>query len=408
MVLFPFSRSFYFFYVLIIATGLITIGLPKLWREFAGLRYAFLSVAIPIVITMAVWILFLGGHHYSEWFGKLGAILLAGLLGLTTAGLAKNNKAKPVAQIIMSIAIITWLLDACGQIIGGHPLDCRGSGSACTSAEHGLTLYFSGKTILGYYIGMMALLPTTWLWQKKQPFLAFLCLLIAGIVVMASGSRFGMLAYLMGCLFLMFMLTLPLKPLPRFSLWVGTPIALVAALMFFYHVNASFHSRMDATTLVLHALDYKTVNNALSGRLDIWLPAVALAKDHWLFGIGPTELPDAIRQYLGPTNFFRIVNMKIFHAHQVVLELLVTTGVIGLFSFFTFYFWLLVKTIKSAKTRITMGTCSLLIFLLMWFPLNSPNGFYSSQLLFISFYILGLGFGWTPSNKSSEQEVIEG
>ena len=405
IVFFPFSRSYYIFYVGILAFALVQIRLPALWKSWPDLRSAFYAFALPILLTTVYWLVFKGGAH-GKWMGTFGLLGLATVLGLSTAGLCQDERIKKVAQGLIGIAVISWLVDGCVQLLVGADINCRFEDSACAQARN-VSLYFSGQTKLSYYIGMMALLPAYWLFDQRQKWLALFVLCAAAAVVMATGSRFGMLAFMLGCCATVITLTLSFPRLLRWGIIFATPLLIILFAVVFYYTNQAFHDRIELTATVFKGLDYNALNIALAWRLDIWFPGVALALDHWLFGIGPGELSAAIRPYLSPENMFVVHDTKIFHAHQVMLEIWITAGLVGLLAFFAYYFRVVVVYVRAAAAGINMGVAALLVFLLMWFPLSTPHGFYSSELILLTFYMLGLGFGWSrqPSSRQADLNV---
>ena len=400
LVFFPFSRGYYVFYVGILAFVLVKIRLPALWGDWPDFRYAFYAFALPILLTTLYWLVFKGDANW-KWMGTFGLFGLAVMLGLATAGLCQDEHIKYAAQGLISLAVMSWLADACVQLLMDANINCRASDAECAN-PHTISLYFSGKTKLGYYIGMMALLPAYWLLEQKRKWLALTVLAAAAVVVMAMGSRFGMLAFLLGCCVTVIMQTLSMPRLLRGTIILGTPALIILCAAVFYYTNQVFHDRIELTATMFKGLDYNALNIALSGRLDIWFPAVALVMDHWLLGIGPGELSAAIRPYLLPGNMFVVTDTKIFHAHQVVLEIWIAAGLIGLLAFFAFYFRVAQAYRRGAASGINMGVAALLVFLLMWFPLSTPHGFYSSELILLTFYMLGLGFGWSREFENSQ------
>lgn len=389
ILLFPVSRSYYIFYVAILIWGWAENGVVTLWRENRAISNAFYAFALPVAATFLAW-LFRGELH-AEWIGKIGVFLLAALLAMGAAQLSRDKRITSMACGIISIAVMSWVADGLVQLLLGHSINCRTEVSACVTDPR-ISLYFSAKTKLSYYMGMLILLPVAWLLHQKRTMLAVLALLLAGPVVMAAGSRFGMLSYLMSCGVLLLYATTSFHLYVRLALLIGAPLLVGCFAVVFYHLNHAFHARMDVTAGVFKSLDYKTVDAALSGRLDIWVPTLHMVKDHWLFGAGPGNLDAAVRPYLQEGN--RFTHIKIFHAHQVLLDTLAATGIIGLLSFLTYYFWILKRFIRAGINGINLRWAGLLVFLLMWFPLNSAQGFYSSELVFLTFYMLGLGFGF--------------
>lgn len=388
LVLFPFSRAYYIFYVGILAIGLMGPGLRALWRDARSLQYAFYAIALPMLLSIAV--LLVTQHGWRPvWAEKVGVVALACLLGLATRSLARDDKVTSAACLIMAVVIGTWVLDGLLQVAQGHSIDCRTHESPC-AMEQRLSLYFAGQTKLGYYLGMLVFLPVAWLISQRRVKTALALLAGAGFVVMAGGSRFGMLSFLIGCLTLSLVATWSARPVLRLAVLVVVPLAICLSGVLFYELNPSFQSRVAYTVRLFQGLDYETVNIALSGRLDIWAPLTRMIADHWLIGVGPGDLYEAMLPYIPPENPY--AHSKIFHSHQVILDIGAATGIIGVLAFLAFYGWVVWQFIRASAEGVNVRWAGLLVFLLMWFPVNSAQGFYASELVFLTFYMLGLGF----------------
>lgn len=388
IVFFPLSRAYYLFYLLILITGLSRAGLGSLWRQHAGLRLALLAFALPILITLLAHLLS-GAGLEKVWLEKLAVFTLAGLMGLGAAGLAREPGTARAAQLLIVLAILSWMADGTWQLLTGSSI----SGQALALGNR-LTAYFSHPMKFGFFIGVLALLPAFYLVPRRHGRLAATLLLaLAAVLTMAGGSRYGLLAFLLGvaCFALLQSLALPLRQ--RWALWLGGPLLAALALVASYQLIPALQSRVDQSAQLLEGISYDSVNKASSHRLDIWYPTVELAKDHWAFGVGPGSFTEAVKPYLGADNIYVQKGINIMHTHQVMLETWVATGIIGLLAFLAYYLWLARRLAATASSRASMGWGCLLVFALLWFPLGTQHNFYASEMVLLSFYLLGLGFG---------------
>lgn len=392
MLLFPVARAYYVFYVAIIAWALWEAR-GALLREERAVALAVAAFFLPVLVTFGA-ALVTGGAD-ARWLQRGGAFLLGGLLALGTARLSRDTRIQPVAGALISLAVASWLLDGSLLLATGHSIDCRGGQSPCLTDPR-WSLYFSSNSKLSYFVGMMAFLPATWLVGRRRYLPAAAVLLMGGIVAMAGGSRFAVLSWLVGLAIFGLVAALALGRLAKLAIFVAAPLAIVALGVVFYQVNPAFHVRMASTLSLFSGADYAVANQALSGRLDIWVPTLHMLRDgHWLFGIGPGGLDAAVRPYLQEGNLF--AHIRIFHAHQVLIDILAATGVIGLLAFLAYYGWVARQFLRDRLAQVDLRWGAMLVFLLMWFPLNSAQGFYSSEMVFLTFYILGLGFGFGPA-----------
>lgn len=392
--LFPFSRSFYVFFVAILVWGLIEAR-GTLWRQVQAPRLALLAFALPILFTVLGWTLFKGGPN-PDWFGKIGVILLGSLLALATITLSRDERIPSLAGAVISLAVGSWIIDGVLQLATGHSVDCRGELSACFTDDR-VSLYFGDRAKLGYYMGLMIFFPACWLIGRRQLLAGIAVLLAGGAVALAGGSRFSMLAFFLGMLVLALTLVSQMRASLRLRLLLAAGLPLMGLLLgvAFYGLNPAFQERVATTLVGFQGMDHAAWNRALSGRLDIWEPLLAMLRDNWLFGVGPGTLDAGIRPYLAEGNLF--ADLKIFHAHHVLLDVAAATGVLGLAAFLAFYAWVAREFLRACRAPVDLRWAALLVFLLMWFPLNSPNGFYASDMMLLTFYVLGLGFGFRPA-----------
>lgn len=385
VVFFPFSRGYYLFYVLTLGLGLARIGLPALWREWQGVRLAMLATIVPMVVTIAG----LGlttGHVEMDWLEKVLIALVAGVMGLAAAGLARDRQYAGLASWLIVAAILSWMLDGLQQLATGYSI----SGQPMVGR---LTAYFTHPFKFGFFVSFMVLLPAFFLLRRRHgAWLAAGLMAVAGLVVVSAGSRFGTLGWLAGLGVLVLCMIRPLPLKWRLVICVGLPLLLAVALAGLYASNQAFSARVDQTAVVLQGLDYDRLNAATSMRLDIWYPAVELGKDHWLLGVGPGQVTEAIKPYLGPDNIYRIKDIKIFHTHQVMLEVWLGAGVLGVAAFLAFYGWLCVWLWRH-RDRPDLGWACLLVWALVWLPFGTQLDWYASEMVLWSFFMLGLGFG---------------
>jgi O-antigen ligase len=136
--------------------------------------------------------------------------------------------------------------------------------------------------------------------------------------------------------------------------------------------------RIERTTQALTA-DRAGVDSALSGRGRIWSAALCIAKAHPLNGVGPRGFREAFPACdpeqgalaewgLGPA----------YHAHQIVLEILSETGILGLL------LWLAGAALARRAWRYAEPAAraaaypAMLALVVTVFPLNTHLAFYST------------------------------
>lgn len=399
IVAFPFARTYLVFYLAIILSALITKRTMPTIRAERDLALGILLLAGPLLIT----IMALGvstGSIERVSIEKLGLILIAGLLGFSTAGLSTSPRTRAVAAAIIGLTILFWIFDGLVQLLFGK--DLFGIPANTRSGGERIGAFFDNPYRYGYFIAFLAVLPAFWLIsQRKERITASLVLVAGGAVALAGGSRYAMLGY--GLLALIFVLVAK-RDLPahqRLGFLAGATIGLCALFGLLLAASPSLQQRVADTLIILNGLDRDSLNLALSYRLDIWEPALALARDNWLFGTGPSQIASAIKPYLPPDSIFVTENIEVMHAHQVLLEVLIGTGIIGLVCFIALYAHVGAVAWRQREASATFGWGCLLTFLVMWIPFGSQKDIYGSEQMLLSFYLLGLGFGFLNNREAA-------
>lgn len=397
ILLFPFARSYNLFLFALLVLGLAEAGPRGLWRESPPLRLAAAALGLPILLTTLAW--GLQGSFHPEGLSKALLVGIAATMAMATARQFGEERVAELAALLITIAIVSWSVDGVLQLLTGHSIACRGPDSACVTDDR-LSLYWARKTKVGYYIGMFSLMPAAWLLARGRRLAAVAVLALAGLVVLASDSRFSLLAYLLGVLVFAAVSLRSINPRLRAVALAGIPAAMAAAGVVFYQFNESVQRRVHQVSQLFDGMHYDSLNQALSGRLYIWEPTVQVIRDHWLFGVGPERLGSVIRAYMRPDNAY--YDIKVFHAHQVILDIWAATGLVGVLAFLAFYAWVAREFLRETARGLSLRWAALLVFLLMWFPINSGHGFYSSEPLLVTFFMLGIGFGLRPAVPAGE------
>ncbi len=400
VLLFPFSRLY--------TAGLILLVLVSAWdrwRQPSGcwppppslrpLLWGVLAIAGPVLLS-GLLVSFSGSGFAPLGLRQLLTALTAGLFGLATAQqLGRSPRVRQVALALIAGTVGFWLLDGLvqfgvGRDLFGIPLADRGA------EPPRVGIFFSNPLAFGYYISFFSVFPAIWCLQWRRGWLlSALVLLASGVVTLAAGSRNAMLAFglLVALLALLWALELPRRQ--RLGVLMGMPLVLAGLTTAVYQLNASFRSRLDQTVTVLQSPTPVGLDAALSYRLEIWQPAWQLIRTHWLVGLGPGQFRREMPDLVPADSWHAQMGLEVHHAHQVLLEIALGTGLIGLLAFLTYYGlvagWCL-RCRPLLHGPAGQGLAGLLVFLLLWFPLGTQKNFYGSDQLFLSFYCLALGF----------------
>jgi O-antigen ligase len=224
-----------------------------------------------------------------------------------------------------------------------------------------------------------------------------LAVVAVGSVILLAGSRaswitFGLVLLLSGWR------TLGWKRL--FGVFAFGGVLLFALTFVSPQVNERVQRTMQALTA-----DHAGVDTALSGRGRIWAAAWCMAKQHPINGVGPRGFreaftacdpePDKIAAWgLGPA----------FHAHQLVLEILSETGVIGLL------LWLAAAAMARRAWRYAEADAreaaypAMLALAVTVFPFNTHLAFYSTFWGGVTLLLAALYAGSLLGRESTVQK----
>ena len=216
-------------------------------------------------------------------------------------------------------------------------------------------------------------------WRLAAAYLALL------LVVLLAGARAGWVSYALVSLLLAWRLARG-----SFKALLGwTAAGLLAASLYTaigYQASDSFRARVDRT---LAAGDGQ-VDVALAGRTPIWQTAMRMARAHPVNGVGVRSFRYAYPNYAQPGDPWvdPVTRTGAAHAHQIVLELLTETGLIGL------ALWLAAAAALWHCSRRSVGVAHAhapwVALFVLTFPLNTHLAFYSAFMGIVLAWLLTL------------------
>ncbi len=284
-------------------------------------------------------------------------------------------------SLAAALPVAAWVLDGTAQALTGYsiggPLDAdRLSGIfGADDLKLGPLLPALAPLLLWPLFDRCLAAPSI----KTVAFLLGAYLLLT-LVVLLAGSRAGWISFALvsGLLGLRV-----IERSPRLALGIAavtiTVVALIGSVA--YQQSEHFRARVDRT------LEFRTGNadHALAGRLPIWRTAGAMIAAHPLNGVGVRSFrfayPDfaaADDPWVDPSGTHGAA-----HAHQILLELLSETGVVGLCCWLLAGWWLW----RLRRGALPGAAAALLV---LTFPLNTHLAFYSSFMGIVLAWLVAL------------------
>lgn len=317
---------------------------------------------------------------FAYWLPQLLSIPLALDPGNTAVETAKDLRYLPFlwlaamavatvrGQRIVGIGIAAivalWTVDGLVQATTGHSL----GGPAVADRLSGI--FGADNLKLGLVLATLS--PFALLPAAKRGVLPWLLVAGAlGVVILLAGARAAWISY---------GLALVVTGLRHWGwkrtglgLLVGGALTLVAASTSDF-LGPRIERTLEALQMKEEGLDF-----ALSGRVVLWQTTGQIILDHPLTGVGTDNFQRAYKAYASPDDqFVEWGRDGAFHAHQIVLEVLAETGLVGLL------LWLAGVAIALRAWRFAApavrerAAAPALALMVTVFPLNTHLAFYST------------------------------
>jgi len=382
--LLPFGRSAE------LGTLLCLIGLAIAWRngvmkELKQPSARLLLVLLACYIGAALLSAFVAVAPGKSW-GTVLALLRYLPLGLYACHVLCGERRVHGFYFAIAVVIAFWVLDAWMQMLTGWSL--RGH----AEPERISGLFGADDPKLG---PTLAVLSPFALWSARQRWglrgliVAFVLLLGP---VMLSGSRSAWIAFSLVCLVFMWRETGSFARF--FGICAAAAMVLAIAGGIAWKTSTRFETRMQRTLMVLSGSE-QSINEATTGRLDIWHTGLRMVEAHPFLGVGVRGFRYAYPHYAPANDHFIVAEncgdgLGACHPHQLVLEILTETGVVGAL------LWLIGVAMAVVAWRHTGSIGRATAFPVtvslaaMLFPLNSHLAFYSAWWGLLFAWLLGV------------------
>ena len=291
------------------------------------------------------------------------------------------RRSRRIVLASLGVIVLLWALDALLQAITGFSV------GGANSSDRLSGVFGADNLKLGIVLASLSPFALDLVARRFDGPGWVLCALLLGTVILLAGSRASWVT---------FALVMLISGWRRFGPWRLSLImaagALVAAAVAMNY-SAQFESRIERSGMVLSG-DRQGINDALAGRLDIWRAATHMIADHPINGVGVRGFRDVYPTYAGADDFW-LANGQggALHAHQLVLEILSETGVIGLL------LWIMGAALALRAWRWTLPALrarafpAALALVVTVFPFNTHLAFYSTFWGGVTVLLVGLYAG---------------
>ncbi len=300
-----------------------------------------------------------------------GAVLLLG----------GHERALARVRWLTAIVIALWTLDALVQTGTGWSLAGR------LSVDRISGVFGDENLKLGPALAVLSpvlLIDSVERFGRRVAAAVWLVMLVA---ILLAGSRAGWTSFAVVTLVLLWRLAH--RP-GQFARWLAAFVLAFAAITAVtYALSERFAARIDRTLAVASATE-DGVDHALAFRLPIWRAGAYMIADHPANGVGVRSFRTAYGDYAPPGDRFydEGSGRTALHAHQILIEIVAETGVMGL------VIWLAGVALAwhawraADRHRRHLALAPGLGLVAMLFPLNTHFAFYSSFWSLLLFWLV--------------------
>jgi len=360
-------------------------GIVLAWRARATLR-SDPGVRLAVVLFACYWLAALisapGSVAPEKSWGTVAGLLR--FVPFAVFACLTQRDASVWPRIVAAVAMLDmlWLLDAWVQILTGYSV-----GGAMSSDR--LSGIFGAHLRLGPMLSVLA--PFVFVAARAR--FGWRGLLVAFVFqlmpILLAGSRAAWLMYALVTLAFVWRETR--SPARFAAACVGAAVLAALAAVVAWHASDAFDARVQRSLLVLQGTT-QAVDEAAAGRVRIWTTAQRMIAAHPLAGIGVRAFRYAYPHYALPGDSFVGLDGDegAMHAHQVVLEVLSETGVIGLMLWIAGAAFAIRAWIRAGATVRERALAPALALAVMCFPLNTHLAFYSAWWGLLFWWLLAL------------------
>jgi len=266
----------------------------------------------------------------------------------------------------LGIIALAWTLDACVQAATGYSL------GGYNSSDRLSGIFAPANPKLGLVLPAPSPFAPEAAASRFHNAGWIAAALLIGSVLLLAGSRGSWIMYAL------VLVASGWRRLGKRKLLLLMAGGAVAGSALAFSFSSQFEGRIERSSAILRG-DTHGLDEALSGRWSIWRAAAGMAAAHPVNGVGTRGFRDAYAAYAADDDFWLSRGQEgALHAHQIVLEILSETGLLGL------GLWLMGTALAMRAWRWAMpgararSAVPALALAATAFPLNTSLAFYSN------------------------------
>lgn len=384
---------------------LILLGVGYLIRDFKGsvknrsyqlYLSLFLCIFVPMLLSLP------DAIKFDETLRKVLSFSLYIFIGLVIINIFKSQRVKDLFLYGIGIVVTLWTIDALYQYLSGTNL----LGYPYEGGQ--LTGIFYPKYRIGIVMAILSPFYFEFIRKCQCKFVLSWIMLVPFIyVILLGGNRTSWFMLVLSIVLysIYFIHAGFYKHINKKSLIYGT-IILILATLSIYAINPSAFSESKSFFISrISSVEYNpedAQSNAIEDRVKIWEAGLRIVADHWLNGIGVRGFRyiDSQKYIESKQPIITDTTRVSTHTHQITLEILVETGVIGILGYILFWIILL----KSIFQKNISGELDYMPWfipvIIAVFPLNMHKSFYEHFSSTIIWMLVSLAIANYPVGKA--------
>lgn len=373
-----------------IPLSIFALSLPFLARS-AENRQRIRQVSIIVIpIFLCFWIPIMASSFDSympqkSWTSSIAALrFLAAVLSMSVLLRADSARWRVIRWT--SFLLVFWAIDGFVQLIFGSDLFGIAMHPERLNALFVQKYQFFGPTLA--MLSPLLLEHARRNWPTPLWVVAFTLTLGA---VMIAGMRAGWLT--MGVVLLVYvwlMFRRENRSLRKASLSI--PVLAITTIIGSYMISPLFQERIEQSMTITKGTEAAVIE-ASNRRIPIFKTSLAMFKGHPVNGVGVRAFPKAYMEYAAKDDIhIRLSGGKsgATHAHNLVLEVMADTGIIGLTGMLAGFLLVLRFWQSMTPARRNEAFPYSLALALVLFPLNSHFALYGTYLSSLIWILFGL------------------
>jgi len=350
----------------------------------------FLCIWIPMVLSLP------DAVNFQESFRKVLGFAAYYLMGVAVISLLTDETRKQYFINGTGILLLFWCLDASWQ-------SYEGSNFFGFPYDHGnLSGIFYPKLRLGLALAMLSPFYFEFIRHYAKKYMWVILLLIPYIyVIILSGSKSSWVMLILSVFLYIVYLSLSgfFSRLTKTHVIIAIVICFVGAALL---TNAGkvipenkvvwIENRMHSMVSLLSG-DIDNAGHSFQERIKIWEGAIRVSRDHWINGVGPRGFRYIVDDYINNDEYFISIEARhSTHPHQIVLEIMTETGIIGVIGYLLFFILILKEAMKLIKAKNYDALPWIFPVIIAVFPINMHKAFYGNYTASLIWVLIALSF----------------